>query len=125
MNGACLRSLALMSAAIFGNVSSIMLRMYQGTEEYQEMQTSVKEFIRFHQIPKTLANRLIESYLHSRAFTHGIDMNSVCIVIIIIIIIVVVAVVAVIDVVVFVVFVVVVIINNNNSQESNNVFSRA
>ena len=66
-----------MSAAIFGNVSSIMLRLYQGTEEYHEMQTSIKEFINFHHIPKLLANRLIESYQHSWSYTNGIDMNSV------------------------------------------------
>jgi len=68
---------ALMSATIFGNVSSIMLRLYQGTEEYHEMLTSIREFIKFHFIPKPLANRLIESYQHSRSFTHGVDMNSV------------------------------------------------
>ncbi|ELU16133.1 hypothetical protein CAPTEDRAFT_228010 [Capitella teleta] len=68
---------SLMSAAIFGNVSSIMLRIYQGTEEYHEMQTSIKEFINFHHIPKLMANRLIESYQHSWTYTNGIDMNSV------------------------------------------------
>jgi len=35
---------ALMSAAIFGNVSSIMLRVYQGTEDYREMLTSIRVF---------------------------------------------------------------------------------
>ena len=54
-----------------------MLRLYQGTEEYHEMLTSIREFIKFHFIPKPLANRLIESYQHSRSFTHGVDMNSV------------------------------------------------
>lgn len=68
-----------MSAAIFGNVSSIMLRVYQGTEEFHEMQTSIKEFINFHHIPKHMANRLIESYQHSWTYTNGIDMNSVSI----------------------------------------------
>jgi hypothetical protein len=68
---------ALMSAAIFGNVSSIMLRLYQGTEEYHERQTSIKEFIKFHHIPKTLANRLQESHQHTWSYTNGIDMNSV------------------------------------------------
>src|SRR6218665_3186716 len=66
-----------MSAAIFGNVSSIMLRVYQGTEEFHEKQTSIKEFIHFHHIPKPLANRLIESYQHARSFTNGVDTNSV------------------------------------------------
>jgi len=69
-----------MSAAIFGNVSSIMLRLYRGTEEYHEKLTSIREFIKFHFIPKPLANRLIESYQHSRSFTHGVDMNAVSIV---------------------------------------------
>ncbi|XP_064645077.1 potassium voltage-gated channel subfamily H member 6-like isoform X2 [Lineus longissimus] len=68
---------SLMSAAIFGNVSSIMLRLYQGTEEYHERQTSIKEFIKFHHIPKTLANRLQESHQHTWSYTNGIDMNSV------------------------------------------------
>ena len=66
-----------MSAAIFGNVSSIMLRLYQGTEEYHEKQTSIKEFIKFHRIPKTLAHRLQESFQNSWTYTNGIDMNSV------------------------------------------------
>ena len=48
--------LALLGATIFGNVSSIMLRLYQGTEEFQERQTAVKEFIRFHKIPKSLGS---------------------------------------------------------------------
>jgi len=69
--------IALMSAAIFGNVSSMMLRVYQGTEDYREMLTSIREFIRFHFIPKPLATRLIQSYQHTRAYTHGVDMNSV------------------------------------------------
>jgi len=68
---------ALMSAAIFGNVSSIMLRLYRGTQEYHEKLTSTREFIKFHFIPKPLANRLIESCQHSRSFTQGVDMNSV------------------------------------------------
>jgi len=66
-----------MSAAIFGNVSSMMLRVYQGTEDYREMLTSIREFIRFHFIPKPLATRLIQFYQHARAYTHGVDMNSV------------------------------------------------
>jgi len=68
---------ALMSAAIFGNVSSMMLRVYQGTEDYRERLTSIREFIRFHFIPKPLATRLVLSYQHTRAYTHGVDMNTV------------------------------------------------
>lgn len=68
---------ALLSAAIFGNVSSIMLRLYQGTDEYHEKCSSIKEFINFHHIPKTLANRLQESFQHAWSYTNGIDMNNV------------------------------------------------
>lgn len=68
---------ALITAAIFGNVSSIMLRLYSGAEEYQEMQSSIKEFIRFHHIPKQLATRLSESYHTAWSYTNGVDMNSV------------------------------------------------
>ena len=49
----------------------------QGSEEYHEMQTSIKEFINFHHIPKTMATRLVESHQHKLSYTNGIDMNSV------------------------------------------------
>jgi len=68
---------ALLSAAIFGNVSSIMLRIYQGTDEYHEKMQSIKDFINFHHLPKHLASRLQESFSHAWTYTNGIDMNSV------------------------------------------------
>lgn len=68
---------ALLSAAIFGNVSSIMLRIYQGTDEYHEKMQSIKDFINFHHLPKHLANRLQESFTHAWSYTKGIDMNAV------------------------------------------------
>ncbi|KAK3795041.1 hypothetical protein RRG08_019806 [Elysia crispata] len=54
-----------------------MLRVYQGSDEFQEKVQSVKEFVRFHHIPKTLAGRLQESFQHSWSYTNGIDMNNV------------------------------------------------
>lgn len=66
-----------MSAAIFGNVSSIMLRMYQGSDDYQERVSSIKEFIIFHHLPKNLATRLQESFQHAWAYTNGVDMGNV------------------------------------------------
>ena len=73
----CIVLPALLSAAIFGNVSSIMLRMYQGSDELHEKLQSVKDFVTFHHIPKPLANRLQESFQHNWAYTNGIDMNNV------------------------------------------------
>lgn len=66
-----------MSAAIFGNFSSIMMRMYQGSEEMQQKTRSIKDFISFHLIPDTLSKRMHEAFLHSWSDTNGIDMNSV------------------------------------------------
>jgi CRP-like cAMP-binding protein len=68
---------ALISAAIFGNVTTIMMKMYKGNEELKEMQDSVKDFIKFHGIPKTLSKRMTESFEHTWSFTNGIDMNTV------------------------------------------------
>jgi potassium voltage-gated channel Eag-related subfamily H member 2 len=51
--------------------------MYQGTEELKEMQESVKDFIKFHYIPKTLSKRMHESFEHTWSYTNGIDMNTV------------------------------------------------
>ncbi|WAR17132.1 KCNH7-like protein, partial [Mya arenaria] len=67
---------SLLSAAIFGNVSSIMMRVYQGTDEYHEKTQSIKEFINFHHLPKNLAARLQESFQHAWSYTNGIDMNT-------------------------------------------------
>ncbi|XP_062575630.1 potassium voltage-gated channel subfamily H member 7-like isoform X2 [Saccostrea cucullata] len=68
---------SLLSAAIFGNVSSIMLRMYQGSDDYQERVSSIKEFINFHHLPKNLATRLQESFQHAWTYTNGVDMGNV------------------------------------------------
>ena len=54
-----------------------MIKMYQGTEELKEMQESVKDFIKFHSIPKSLSKRMQESFEHTWSFTNGIDMNTV------------------------------------------------
>ncbi len=69
--------IALISAAIFGNVTTIMMKMYEGTEELKEMQENVKEFIKFHTIPKVLSKRMHESFEHTWSYTNGIDMNKV------------------------------------------------
>jgi len=67
-----------MNAAIFGNVSSIMLRLYRGTEEYYEKCHSIREFIRFYRVPSELAGRLIEAYTDPRCSSEGDEMLSVC-----------------------------------------------
>lgn len=68
---------ALMYASIFGNVSAIIQRLYSGTARYHAQMLRVKEFIRFHQIPNPLRQRLEEYFQHSWTYTNGIDMNTV------------------------------------------------
>ena len=66
-----------MSAAIFGNVSSIMLRLYHGTEEYHEKCNSIREFIRFYRVPSDLASRLVEAYTERRCRSDDDEMLAV------------------------------------------------
>lgn len=68
---------ALMYASIFGNVSAIIQRLYSGTARYHAQMQKVKEFIRFHQIPNPLRQRLEEYFQHAWSYTNGIDMNMV------------------------------------------------
>ena len=68
---------SLMYASIFGNVSAIIQRLYSGTARYHAQMTRVREFIRFHQIPDPLKQRLEEYFQHAWHFTNGIDMTQV------------------------------------------------
>ncbi|XP_077407895.1 voltage-gated inwardly rectifying potassium channel KCNH6 isoform X2 [Vanacampus margaritifer] len=68
---------SLMYASIFGNVSAIIQRLYSGTTRYHTQMLRVKEFIRFHQIPVSLRQRLEEYFQHAWSYTNGIDMNAV------------------------------------------------
>ncbi|KAI5618064.1 potassium voltage-gated channel subfamily H member 6-like, partial [Silurus asotus] len=68
---------SLMYASIFGNVSAIIQRLYSGTTRYHTQLLRVKEFIRFHQIPPSLRQRLEEYFQHAWSYTNGIDMNAV------------------------------------------------
>ncbi|XP_052425994.1 potassium voltage-gated channel subfamily H member 6-like [Carassius gibelio] len=68
---------SLMYASIFGNVSAIIQRLYSGTTRYHTQMLRVTEFIRFHQIPGELRQRLEEYFQHAWSYTSGIDMNAV------------------------------------------------
>ncbi|TNM98296.1 hypothetical protein fugu_014542 [Takifugu bimaculatus] len=68
---------ALMYASIFGNVSAIIQRLYSGTARYHAQMIRIREFIRFHQIPNPLRQRLEEYFQHEWSYTNGIDMNAV------------------------------------------------
>ncbi|KAJ1351738.1 hypothetical protein KIN20_007871 [Parelaphostrongylus tenuis] len=68
---------SLMYASVFGNVSAIIQRLYSGTARYHTEMSRLREFIRFHQIPNPLRQRLEEYFQHAWSYTNGIDMNLV------------------------------------------------
>ncbi|KRX37611.1 Potassium voltage-gated channel subfamily H member 7 [Trichinella murrelli] len=67
----------LMYASVFGNVSAIIQRLYSGTARYHIEMNRLREFIRFHQVPNPLRQRLEEFFQHAWTYTNGIDMNMV------------------------------------------------
>ncbi|KFD69238.1 hypothetical protein M514_04553 [Trichuris suis] len=68
---------SLMYASVFGNVSAIISRLYSGTARYHVEMNRLREFIRFHQIPNPLRQRLEEYFQHAWTYTNGIDMSMV------------------------------------------------
>jgi hypothetical protein len=59
-----------MYASIFGNVSAIIQRLYSGTARYHTQMLRVREFIRFHQVPNPLRQRL-EEYFQVLTYFHS------------------------------------------------------
>ena len=66
-----------MSAAIFGSITTIIIKLYQGAEELKEMKQSTDDFIKHHRISKQLAKQMQESFAHEWKNTKGIDMNII------------------------------------------------
>jgi hypothetical protein len=64
-----------MYASIFGNVSAIIQRLYSGTARYHTQMLRVREFIRFHQIPNPLRQRLEEYFQVSQSL---LQLMSTC-----------------------------------------------
>ncbi|KAL9966325.1 hypothetical protein ACROYT_G024379 [Oculina patagonica] len=68
---------SLFYAAIFGNVAAIIARLYSTTARYHAQMQKVREFIRFHQIPSPLRQRVEDYAHHVWSYTNGIDMEQV------------------------------------------------
>nr|AHX24685.1 Erg1 [Nematostella vectensis] len=68
---------SLFYAAIFGNVAAIIARLYSNTARYHAQMQRVREFIRFHQIPNPLRQRIEDYSHHIWSYTNGIDMDQV------------------------------------------------
>ena len=53
---------ALMHATIFGNVASIISRMYSKRQEYDQKVLALENFIKVHKLPKHLKQRFVKCY---------------------------------------------------------------
>ncbi|TNN06408.1 Potassium voltage-gated channel subfamily H member 2 isoform 1 [Schistosoma japonicum] len=68
---------ALMHAAVFGNVTAIIQRMYARRTTFQSKVQDLKEFIEVHRIPKTLKSRMQDFFQTTWAINRGIDVPEV------------------------------------------------
>ena len=68
---------ALLYATIFGNVTTIFQQMYSTTGRYHDMLNSVREFMKLHDVPKALSERVMDYVVSMWAVTKGIDTAKV------------------------------------------------
>ncbi|ELU12909.1 hypothetical protein CAPTEDRAFT_198709 [Capitella teleta] len=68
---------SLLYATIFGNVTTIFHQMYSATGRYHDMLNSVREFMKLHDVPKSLSERVIDYVVSTWALTKGIDTYKV------------------------------------------------
>ena len=69
--------IALLYATIFGNVTTIVTQMYSATARYHEMLTNIREFMKLHDMPKQLQERVMDYVVSTWAITKGIDTSKV------------------------------------------------
>ena len=68
---------ALLYAAIFGNVTTIVQQLYSSSARYHEMLNNIREFMKLHQVPKELSERVMDYVVSSWAATKGINSDKV------------------------------------------------
>jgi len=68
---------ALMHAMVFGNVTAIVQRMYSRRSLYQSKWRDLKDFLKLHQIPSELKQRVEDYFQTMWALNHGIDPHEV------------------------------------------------
>ncbi|KAI6190385.1 PAS fold and Ion transport and Cyclic nucleotide-binding domain containing protein [Aphelenchoides bicaudatus] len=68
---------ALLYAAIFGHMTTIIQQMTSSTVRYHEMISNVREFIKLQEVPVELAERIMDYIVSTWAMTKGIDTNRV------------------------------------------------
>uniref|UniRef100_A0A8C4QAM8 Uncharacterized protein n=1 Tax=Eptatretus burgeri TaxID=7764 RepID=A0A8C4QAM8_EPTBU len=68
---------SLLYATIFGNVTTIFQQMSTNTNRYHEMLTSVRDFLRLHQVPRGLSERVTDYIVSTWTLSKGVDTEKV------------------------------------------------
>ncbi|CAL8086414.1 unnamed protein product [Calicophoron daubneyi] len=69
----CMLVGALVYATIFGNITTIVQQMYSTRTRYNEIMKGVKDFLRIHEVPQELGERVIDYITSSWTVNRGID----------------------------------------------------
>lgn len=72
-----LSSIALLYATIFGHVTTIIQQMTSATAKYHDMLNNVREFMKLHEVPKALSERVMDYVVSTWAMSKGIDTDKV------------------------------------------------
>lgn len=72
-----LSSIALLYATIFGHVTTIIQQMTSATAKYHDMLNNVREFMKLHEVPKALSERVMDYVVSTWAMTKGLDTEKV------------------------------------------------
>ena len=75
MNILCCK--ALLYATIFGHVTTIIQQMTSATAKYHDMLNNVREFMKLHEVPKALSERVMDYVVSTWAMTKGLDTDKV------------------------------------------------
>jgi len=70
-------SSALLYATIFGHVTTIIQQMTSATAKYHDMLNNVREFMKLHEVPKGLSERVMDYVVSTWAMTKGLDTDKV------------------------------------------------
>ncbi|XP_041353208.1 potassium voltage-gated channel subfamily H member 1-like [Gigantopelta aegis] len=68
---------SLLYATIFSNVTTIFQQFYASFARYHDMLNSVREFMKLHDVPKSLSERVMDYIVSTWAITKGIDAAKV------------------------------------------------
>ncbi|XP_043246370.1 potassium voltage-gated channel subfamily H member 8-like isoform X2 [Amphibalanus amphitrite] len=68
---------ALMHAAVFGNVTAIVQRMYAKRSLYDSKWNDLNDFLTLYQVPKELKQRIQDYFQTMWSLNHGIDMGEI------------------------------------------------